>query len=69
MERRRKEFFKTVEGWLDEHVHRMAEQDATLAELVNSVERGETDPYSAATKLLHDPSLLKKWLADFGVEK
>jgi LAO/AO transport system kinase len=68
-ERRRKEFFETVEGWLDEHIHRMAEQDATLAKLVNSVEKGETDPYSAATKLLHDPSLLKKWLADFGLDK
>ena len=62
-ERRRREFFATVQGWLEERLLHMAKQEAALAEVVRQVERGEVDPYAAGAWLLRDAALLKSWLA------
>ncbi|MDP2951940.1 MAG: methylmalonyl Co-A mutase-associated GTPase MeaB [Chloroflexota bacterium] len=62
-EQRRGEFFHTIEQRVREQLTRLIEHDGQLASFVEKVEQGEVDPYSAASQVLQDKTLLESWLS------
>ena len=63
---RRQEFFDVLEGWVEEHFINTAAVDQQLGDLLEEVEEGHRDPYTAARDLLKDTSLRRKWLTSLG---
>ena len=62
--RRRDEFLETVEEELGRRVRALARLDGSIQELVESVETGDSDPFSAATGLLESAEFARQWPKD-----
>ena len=67
LHRRSGEFFKAVEEKIKAGLHQLLATNGDLQSLVERIQQGEIDPYSAATELLQDRELLQKWFA--GLER
>ena len=62
--RRRDEFLETVEEELGRRVRALARLDGSIQELVERVETGDSDPFSAATGLLESAEFARQWPKD-----
>ncbi|MSQ25768.1 MAG: methylmalonyl Co-A mutase-associated GTPase MeaB [Dehalococcoidia bacterium] len=61
--RRTSQFLKTVEQRMSRSLHELIASDGELQAMVERIQRGETDPYSAALQVLGDTSVLRRWIA------
>jgi LAO/AO transport system kinase len=63
-ERRRREFLETIEEGLSQKLKELVEREPGLSGILERIERGEVEPYSAALGLLKDEALLRYWLSN-----
>ena len=66
-QRRASEFFRSVEDKLSAGLRRLMANHPNLQGVLARVERGEIDPYSAATEILRDEDLLHRWFTQMEV--
>jgi len=66
--RARREFYRTVEDAVGDRILRLERQDSATAGAMAMVERGEQDPFVAATQLLKSGALMREWLAAVDAE-
>ena len=57
------QFFKTLETKVHAALHEVIASDGDVRAVVERVENGEVDPYTAATEMLRDRELVRKWLS------
>lgn len=63
-EQRRVEFLETIEQRIRDRLFRLIEKDSQLGEALEKVEKGELDPYSAASQILGNKALIHGWLSE-----
>lgn len=68
-EQLKKELVRAIEQGVSERLARLMEKDQTLVALSEKVVRGEVDPYSTATDILRDQTMLRDWLSKLGEEE
>jgi LAO/AO transport system kinase len=66
-EQRRAEFLHSIEQRIRDRLVKVIAGDGQLTSSLEKVEKGELDPYSAASEILRSQALIHGWLA--GVEK
>lgn len=59
---RRNELWELVERQVRQRLSARAQEDKTLAALVEEVMQGRSDPHSAASRMLDDAEILRHWL-------
>jgi len=57
------QFFKTLEAKVHAALHDVIASDGEVRTVVDRVENGEVDPYTAATEMLRDRELVRNWLS------
>ncbi len=67
-ERRKTEFLQTIEQRVRARLLKLMEGDKQLMTSLEKVAKRELDPYSAATQVLQNESLIKGWLAEIAKE-
>ncbi|MEE9325628.1 MAG: methylmalonyl Co-A mutase-associated GTPase MeaB [Dehalococcoidia bacterium] len=65
-ERRKKEFIQAVEQSIGAKLTELIGRDEALTTFIDRVAAGDIDPYSAASEVLRDKDLLRRWFSTLG---